>query len=65
MANLAVQGVYELAKHGRLTPETDYAIRDELDLVSDEERKAHDEAEDKAESESPASKPAATVKKGN
>jgi hypothetical protein len=43
--SLALQAVYELATQGRLSPETDYDVRDELDLVPDEEREAHDKAE--------------------
>jgi hypothetical protein len=43
--SLALQAVHELATLGRLTPETDYDVRDELDLVPDDEREAHDKAE--------------------
>jgi hypothetical protein len=43
------QAIYELATLGRLTPETDYVVRDELDLVSDEEREAHEAAEEALE----------------
>jgi hypothetical protein len=69
MADLAVQAVHELATRGRLSPETDYAVRDELDLVAEEEREAHEEAEDKEGSpdvsSSAAKPPVPTSKKGN
>lgn len=37
------QAIHDLATQGRLSPESDYAVRDSLDLVSDEEKEEHDE----------------------
>jgi Arc/MetJ-type ribon-helix-helix transcriptional regulator len=37
------QAIHDLATFGHLTPESDYAVRDALDLVSDEEKEEHDE----------------------
>lgn len=37
------QAIHDLATLGRLSSESDYAVRDTLDLVSDEEKEEHDE----------------------